>query len=150
MKVKATQLCPTLSDPMDYTVRGILQASIPEWVAVPFSRGSSQPKDWTQVSCIVGRFFTSWATREAWIKRTGSKLHADFQLCRGSVPVTPELFKGQLYSEDSLQIHKEVLWGKELWCQSDLGLWHSFATKWVDFMTLYKSLNVFGPQFPHL
>ena len=50
---------------MDYIVRGILQARILEWVAFPFSRGSSQPRDWTQVSCIAGRFFTSWSTREA-------------------------------------------------------------------------------------
>ena len=42
-----------------------LQARILEWVAVPFSRGSSQPRDWTQVSHIAGRFFTSWATKEA-------------------------------------------------------------------------------------
>ena len=52
-------------NPMDYTVHGILQARILEWVADTFSRGSSQPRDWTQVSCIAGRFFTSWATREA-------------------------------------------------------------------------------------
>ena len=50
---------------MDYTVHGILQSRIVEWVAVPFSRGSSQPWDQTQVSCIAGRFFTSCATREA-------------------------------------------------------------------------------------
>ena len=50
---------------MDYTVHGILQARILEWVAFPFSRGSSQPRDQTQVSRIAGRFFTSWATREA-------------------------------------------------------------------------------------
>ena len=43
MKVKATQLCPTLSDPMDYTVRGILQARILEWVDVPFSRDLPEP-----------------------------------------------------------------------------------------------------------
>ena len=54
-------------DPMDYTVHGILQARILEWVAFPFSRGSSQPRDQTQVSCIAGRFFTSWATKEAQI-----------------------------------------------------------------------------------
>ena len=41
---------------MDYIVQGILQARILEWVAFPFSRGSSQPRDWTQVSCIAGRF----------------------------------------------------------------------------------------------
>ena len=45
MIVKAVQLCLTLCDPMDYTVLGILQARILEWVTVPFSRGSSQPRD---------------------------------------------------------------------------------------------------------
>ena len=62
--VKVAQLCPTLCDPMDFTVHGILQARILEWVAFPFSRGSSQHRDRTQVSCIAGRFFTSRATRE--------------------------------------------------------------------------------------
>ena len=46
-----------------YTVHGILQAGTLEWVAIPFSRGSSQPRDRIQVSLIAGRFFTSWATR---------------------------------------------------------------------------------------
>ena len=55
------QLC----DPMDCTVHGILQARILEWVAFPFSRESSQPRDRTQVSCIAGGFFTSWVTRKA-------------------------------------------------------------------------------------
>ena len=64
-EVKVTQSCPTLCGPMDYTVHGILQARIRECVAFPFSRGPSQPRDWTQVSHIAGRFFTSWATREA-------------------------------------------------------------------------------------
>ena len=50
---------------MDYTVHGILQARILESVAIPFSYGSSQPRDQTQVSCIAGRFFTSRVTREA-------------------------------------------------------------------------------------
>ena len=54
-----------LWDPMDYTVHGILQARTLKWIAFPFSRESSQPRDWTQVSHIVGRFSTSWATREA-------------------------------------------------------------------------------------
>ena len=48
-----------------YIVHGILQARILEWVAFPFSRGSSQPRDWTQVSRIAGGFFTSWATKGA-------------------------------------------------------------------------------------
>ena len=60
--MKVTQLCPDLCDPMDYTVHDILRARILEWVAFPFSRGSSQPRDQTQVSHIADRFFT---TREA-------------------------------------------------------------------------------------
>ena len=54
-------LCPTLCDPVDYTVHGILQARTLEWVAFPFSRGSSKPMDQMQFSHIAGGFFTSWA-----------------------------------------------------------------------------------------
>ena len=94
------QLCPTLCNPLDYRVHGILQARILEcaaflspgdlpnpgllhcrpilyqlshkesprilkWVAYPFSRGSSPPRNRTGVSCIAGRFFTNWGIREA-------------------------------------------------------------------------------------
>ena len=55
---KATQSCSTLCDPMNHTVHGVLQARIPEWVALPSSRGSSPPRDRTQVSHIAGGFFT--------------------------------------------------------------------------------------------
>ena len=65
VQVEVTQLCPTLCDPMDYPVHGILQARILEWVAFPFSGGSYQPRDRTHISHIAGRFFTGWATREA-------------------------------------------------------------------------------------
>ena len=58
-KVKVAQLYPILCDPTDCTVHGVLQARILEWVAFPFSRGSSQPRNGTQVSRIAGRFFTS-------------------------------------------------------------------------------------------
>ena len=58
-EVKVTQLCPTLCNPMDYTGHGILQIRILEGVAYPFSKGSSHPKDRTQVSHIAGRYFTS-------------------------------------------------------------------------------------------
>ena len=66
---KSLQLCPTLCDPMDCSqpgssVHGILQARILEWVVIPFSKGSSQIRDQTRVSCIAGRFLTVWATRE--------------------------------------------------------------------------------------
>ena len=64
VKVKVTQLCTSLCNPMDYTVHGILQARILDGVAIPFSRGCSQPRDKTQVSHIAGRFLTSWVTRK--------------------------------------------------------------------------------------
>ena len=67
VKVKVAQSCPTLCDPMDYTVPGILQARILEWVAFPFSRGSSQPSNRTGVSCTADWFFTDWHIREAHI-----------------------------------------------------------------------------------
>ena len=53
-----------LCDPMAYTVHGILQARILEWVAFPFSRGSSQPRDRTQVSCTAGRFLPAELQRK--------------------------------------------------------------------------------------
>ena len=64
------QSCLTLCDPMNCSppgssVNGIFQAKILEWVAISFSRGSSRPSNQTQVSCIAGRRFTIWATREA-------------------------------------------------------------------------------------
>ena len=64
LKVKVTQSCPTLCDPMVYTVYGILQARILEWGAFSFSSGSSWPRNQTRVSCIACRFFTNWAIRE--------------------------------------------------------------------------------------
>ena len=64
-EVKVARSWPTLCDSIDCTVHGILQARILKWVAFPFSRGSSQPRNRTQVSHIAGGFFTSWATKEA-------------------------------------------------------------------------------------
>ena len=68
---EVAQLCPTLCNPVDCSppgssVHGILQARILEWVAISFSRGSSQPRDRTQVSRIAGRHFILWVTREAY------------------------------------------------------------------------------------
>ena len=64
-------LCPIICDPMDCSLPGssvhrILQARILEWVAIPFSQGSSWPRDQTQVSCIADKVFTIWATRKAY------------------------------------------------------------------------------------
>ena len=68
--VSVTQSCPTLCSPMDCSLpgssaQGVLQARILECVAIPSSRESSWPRDWTWISYIAGGFFTVWATREA-------------------------------------------------------------------------------------
>ena len=71
---EAAQSCMTFCEPMDCnlpgsSVHGILQARVLEWVATSFSRGSSQPRDQTRVSCIAGRCFTVWAIREAYLNQ---------------------------------------------------------------------------------
>ena len=70
---EVAQSCPTLCNPMDCSppgspIHGILQARTLEWVAISFSRGSSWPRDWTQVSHVAGRLFNLRATREAHFK----------------------------------------------------------------------------------
>ena len=75
-KTEVAQSCWTLCDPMDCSppsssVHGIFQARVLEWVAISFSRGSSQPRDQIWVSCIASRHFTIWATMEApWAQGT--------------------------------------------------------------------------------
>ena len=69
VKVLVAKSCPTLCEPMDSSlpgssVHGILQARILEWVTIPFSRASSPSKVKPWVSCITGRCFTVWGTRE--------------------------------------------------------------------------------------
>ena len=64
------QSCPTLCYPIDcsltgFSVHGDSPGKMLEWIVMPSSRGSFQPRDWIQVSCIADRFFTIWVTREA-------------------------------------------------------------------------------------
>ena len=91
MKVKVAQSCLTLCDPMDHTVHGILQARILEWVAVPFSRGSSQPRDRTQVSHIAGDSLPAEPHRKPKKARVGS-----LSLLQRIVPIQ-ELNRGLLH-----------------------------------------------------
>ena len=77
-KVLVAQSCWTLCDhkdgsPPGSSVHGLVQARILEWVPIPFSRGSSQPRDRTQVSCIVGRFFILWAMAQMHMDNIFSK-----------------------------------------------------------------------------
>ena len=71
---EVAQPCPTLCNPVDcslpgFSVHGILQARILEWVTISFSRGSSRPRDRTRISHIGGRRFNLWATRKAHIAK---------------------------------------------------------------------------------
>ena len=71
---EVAQSCLTLCNAMDCSlplssIHGLLQARVPEWVAISSSRASSQPKDWTQVSCTADRCFTLWGNREALMRR---------------------------------------------------------------------------------
>ena len=86
-KVLVAQSCLTLCDPLDCSppvssVHGILEAIL-GWVASPFSRESSQPRDQTQVSCIAVRFFTVWATRKASLWVIVLNLESKPLFCRG-------------------------------------------------------------------
>ena len=88
--VLVAQSCPTLCDPMDCSpqgssVHGILQARILEWVAISFSRGSSRPRDRTQVSRIAGRRFILWVTREA---RKVLNLHCEISKNTEKFPIS--------------------------------------------------------------
>ena len=65
VRLKTIQSYPTVCDPVNYTVHVIIQARILDWVVFPFSRVSSQPRDWTQVFHIAGGFFINWAMKEA-------------------------------------------------------------------------------------
>ena len=79
---------------MDYKVHGILQARILEWVAFPFFRGSSQPRDSTQVSCIAGGFFTIWAIEEE-SEKAGLKLNIQKTKITASHPITSWQIDGE-------------------------------------------------------
>ena len=135
--VKVTQLCLTLCSPMDYMVHGTLQARILEWVAIPFSRASSQPRDRSQVSCIAGGFFTRWATREAhgscsheiktltpW-KTSYENLHSMWKSRGITLPTKVHLVKAigfpiVMYGSESWTIKKTKHWRTDAF---ELGCW---------------------------
>ena len=93
VKVLVTQSCLALCSLPGSSVHGISQARILEWVALPFSRGSSRPRDWTWVSCIAGRFFTIWATRISYINAymwNLEKWYTDEPICRAGIEMQRE------------------------------------------------------------
>ena len=100
---------PVDCSPPGSSIHGILQARILEWVAISFSRGSSRPRNWTQVSCIAGRRFNLWATREALIYRQGSdNIQTDFT---GGPVVETLPFQCRGHGFDSRSEMFCMLWG---------------------------------------
>ena len=144
LKVKVAQSCLTLCNPMDYTVRGILQARILEWVAFSFSRRSSQPRDWTRVSCTAGGFFTIWAMREAPISHEGNSnqnhngkpFPTHKEGCNQEVKQWQALMRTSRNSNPYTRILKHCWWGWEL-AQS---LWEIVwqVLKWLNWELSYE------------
>ena len=112
---EVAQSCPILCDPMDCSlqgssVHGIFQARVLEWLAISFSR-RSWPRGWTWLSCIVGRHFTIWATREVhwWKKETWKENKWKNQNCM-LLRSSPAVFSVQL----SCSVVSDCLWSHGL------------------------------------
>ena len=108
VKVLIAQLCLTLCNHVDYSppgssVHGILQARILEWVAILFSRGCFWPEDRTWVSCIAGRFFTIWVTRETLDYLGGSQIQSQVLLIYKGRRFNTDRREGDVIMEQRLQ-----------------------------------------------
>ena len=125
VKVVVAQSRPSLCDPNNYSpsgsaAHGTLQARILEWVAIPFSTGSSWPRARTWVSCIAGRFFTVWATREVlldlvhyWIDLIVKEIISYIE----SAPISLQLHSDHTRLElpSQIKVHNWWLWTGLRW-----------------------------------
>ena len=97
---------------------GILQARTLEWVAFPFSRGSSQPKDQTQVSCTAGRFFTDWTTREAQTNYDLQQFVKVYLYEQKSISFSPDLIPPEFWNPQTTIVHSpkpcKLKWGNNI------------------------------------
>ena len=132
-KAKVAQSCLTLCDPINSTVHGILQVRILEWVALPFPRGSSQSRDQTQVSCIAGRFFTSWATEKP--KKTGV---GSLSLLQG-IFLTLESNQGLLHCR---RILYQLIYQGNLYINWELRIKVTFLS--LSYSVMYVDLSTFN------
>ena len=144
---------------MDYTVHGILQARILEWVAFPFSRGSSQTRDQTEVSRIAGGFFISWATRETTREAPHPKfINQESKFLQGSCCPICQIWEWRsaavLWTFPVTATLKPLLLGTE-YSQGLVVLewqwkWKSLSSVWL-FATLWtiQSLEFSRPEYWH-
>ena len=129
-----SHLCLTLCSPINYSlpgssVHGIFQARILEWIAISYSRGSSQLRNWTGVSCIAGGFFTNWAIREALKKAEQWRTDAFELWCWRRLLDSKEIKPtGQSYRKPTANIHrKDWCWS---WISNTLATWWEEPTHW--------------------
>ena len=129
---EVAQSCPALCNPMDYSlpgssVHGIFQARVLEQVAISFSKGSSQPRDQTRVSRIVGRCFTVWAMREAQVykclqKKGGERSQRDWMQWPLGQVESYVFFQVSCYLPWCLHFHwEDRLFGVNLVSTEELG-----------------------------
>ena len=110
------------------SVHGILQAKIVEWIAYPFSRGSSQPRDRTQVSCIAGGFFTVWTTREASLYiYIYTQTHTHTYIYRVGISFTWIWLRSVYLSEKAMAPHSSTRAWKIPWTEEPGG-WQSMGS----------------------
>ena len=95
--MKVAQSCPTLCDPMDYTVHGILLARILDWVAFPFSRGYPEPRNRTQVSWIAGGFCSNSCPLSQWCHPAISSSVIPLSSCLQSFPTSGSFPMSQFF-----------------------------------------------------
>ena len=137
VKVKAAQSSPTLCNPVDYTVRGILQARILRWVAFPFSRGSSQPRDQTQVSCTAGGCFYH-------LRHQGSPRH---HIKKQRYHFANKGPYSQSYGFPSSHVWMWELDHREGWAQKNQSFWTVVLEKTLESPLDYKEIKPVNPEY---
>ena len=131
--------------PPDSSVHGILQASILEWVAIHFSRGSPWPRDGTRVSFIAGRFFTIWATGEALIIRQSLCIFMEVPLLAPLSPLSISICCHSFTWKISFNIsYRVVFWW---WSITAFLFWRSLVFEIAVFSSLSELQRHLSPVF---
>ena len=123
MKMKGTQSCLTLCDPMGYTVYGIFETKILKWIDFPFYKGSSEPWDRTQVSLNAGGFFTIWDTRESHCYKKWNNEIIRVIHCIWKVDMKMAVIPRQIYNFNKIsnKISSSFCWNSQIYFKIPLG-----------------------------
>ena len=146
LKSEAAQLCLTLCHSMDYSlpgssICGISQARILDWVAISFSRVSSWPKDWTQVSCIAGRLFTIWATSEGRIAIIPKLKTLEINI---SPKLSCEVLKNINKSNPAIYTENYILWASGMYPRYERLVQH-LKNQWIKSIIYQQAWKIILP-----